>query len=205
MKPIYTRYETSNLLEDLGEDVVHFKIYFRMDESPEVRIGILLSYHQLSKFVKETNPSVYDYLSKIRYSMPGYGPKETKVLAKIEEEGFDLEPIIKNYFESKDAVYISQHLEWVERLNVPETQEKAAEILENITSKMDENYASKQIKWNNYVDELDQTIHELTFRYYPELFEKGEGTIKEYRQALASTTMNFTETLDKILNAGKIT
>jgi len=205
MKPIYTRYETSNLLEDLGEDVVHFKIYFRMDESPEVRIGILLSYHELSKFVKETNPSVYEYLSKIRYSMPGYGPKETKVLAKIEEEGFDLEPFIKKYFESKDAVYISQHLEWVERLNVPETQEKAAEILESITSTMDENYASKQIKWDNYVDELDQTIHELTFRYYPELFENGEETINEYRQALSLTTLSFTGTLDKILNAGKRT
>lgn len=200
MKPIYTRYETSNLLEDLGEDVVHFSIYFRTDVIPEVRIGILLPYRKLVDFVRETDQPAYEYLIKIRSSMTGYGPKETQVLAEIENEGFDLEPFIKNYLESRDEVFISQHLEWIERINSPENQETAKKFVERIDGEFGENYASKRIKWINYIDELDQTIHELTFRFYPELFEKGEKKINNYRQALTSITMDFASRLDKILN-----
>ncbi len=200
MKAIYTRYETSDLLEDLGEDVVHFKIYFRTEDLPEVRFGIFFPYSDLVYFVQETNPSAYEYLKKIRYSLAGYGPKETKVLAKIEEEGFDVEPFIKAYLESKDAVFISQHLEWIERLKAPETQEQASKALENISKGLGDNSASDQIKWDKYIDEFDQTIHELTFRYFPEFFENGEEKIEAYRSALISTTLNFTDKLDKIIN-----
>lgn len=200
MKPIYTRYETSNLLEDLGEDVVHFSIYFRTDVLPEVRIGILLPYRELVYFVEEINKPAYEYLVKIRSSMAGYGPKETKVLEQIENEGFDLEPFIKSYLESRDEVFIAQHLEWIERISSPKSQETAKKIVNEIASGLGENHASKQIKWNNYKDELDQTIHELTFRFYPELFEKGEEKIDAYRNALTSVTIDFTTRLDKILN-----
>ena len=200
MKAIYTRYETSNLLADLGADVVHFQIYFRVNELPEVRIGILFPYTELMKFVRETNPSAYEYLSEIRSSISGYGPKETKVLAKIEEEGFDLEPLLKAYLDSRDALFISQHLEWLERLNIPKNQEEIGVALDNITSDLGDNFASEQIKWDEFIDELDQTVHELTFRYYPELFEKGEEKIKAYRSALVSTTLDFTQRLDEILN-----
>lgn len=200
MKPIYTRYEASNLLEDLGEDVVHFSIYFRTDVLPEVRIGILLPYRKLINFIGQNNQPAYDYLTKIRSSMAGYGPKETKVLAEIENEGFDLEPFIKDYLESRDEVYIAQHLEWIERVSSPKNQETAKKIVENIASNVDENYASRNIKWDNYRDELDQTIHELTFRFYPELFEKGEEKINAYRDALISVATDFTTRLDKILN-----
>ena len=200
MKPIYTRYETSNLLEDLGEDVVHFAAYFKTETLPEVRIGILLPYRELIYFIEEINKPAYDYLIKIRSSMTGYGPKETKVLAQIEQEDFDLEPFIKDYVESRDATFISDHLDWIERISTPKSQETAKKILKEIASGFGEDFASKQIKWDQYQDELDQTIHELTFRFYPELFEKGEEKIEAYRNALASVAMDFTARLDKILN-----
>ncbi|WP_432670477.1 hypothetical protein [Flavobacterium sp. SM2513] len=200
MKTIYTRYETSNLLEDLGQDVVHFKIYFRTDELPEVRFGILFPYRELVYFVKETNQPAYEYLTGIRSSIAGYGPKETKVLAKIAEEGFDVEPFIMAYLESKDAVFISQHLEWIERLNAPEAQRQASKALESISNAVGENYAREQIKGDKYRDELDQTIHELTFRYFPDLFEMGEEKIKAYQNALIATTIDFTDKLDRIIN-----
>lgn len=200
MKAIYTRYETSDLLEDLGEDVVHFKIYFRTDELPEVRFGILFPYRELVYFLKETNPLAYEYLTGIRSSVAGYGSKETKVLAKIEDEGFDVEPFIKAYLESKDTVFISQHLEWIERLNAPEAQQQVSKAVESITSTASDNFANEKIKWNKYKDEFDQTIHELTYRYFPELFEKQEEKINAYRSALIATTHDFTDKLDQILN-----
>jgi hypothetical protein len=200
MKPIYTRYETRNLLEDLGEDVVHFIIYFKTEELPEVRLGILFPYRKLLHFIEETDYPTYEYLTKIRSSMTGYGPKETKVLAKIEEEGFDLEPFLKSYLESKDEVYIAQHLESNNSIDSAQHQEKAKNIIKEIDGALGESYASRNIKWHNYIDELDQTIHELTFRYYPELFEKGEEKIKDYRDALIRTTLDFSGKVDKILN-----
>lgn len=200
MKPIYTRFETSNLLEDLGHDVVHFRIYFRTEVLPEVRLGIILPYSELVDFIKQTDYPNYEYLTKIRSSITGYGPKETKVLAIIENEGFDLEPFIRNYLESRDEVFIIQHLEWIERISSTENQKTAKKIIKKIKNGIGENYASRQIKWQNYIDELDQTIHELTFRYYPELFEKGEGKIKYYRSALISATLDFSSKVDKILN-----
>lgn len=201
MKPIYTRYETSNLLKDLGHDVVHFKIYYKTEVLPEVQLGIILPYSDLVNFIKQTDYPTFEYLSKIRSSITGYGTKETKVFAKIEQEGFDLEPFLKNYLETKDDVFIAQHLEWNEKMSSTQNQETSKKIVEKINNGLGENYASRQIKWQNYIDELDQTIHELTFRYYPELFEKGEEKIKDYRSALISTTLNFSEKVDKILNA----
>ncbi|WP_026978775.1 hypothetical protein [Flavobacterium tegetincola] len=199
MKAIYTRYETSNLLENFGEDVVHFQIYFKTDELPEVAIGVLFPYSALIKFVREANPPVYEYLTQIRSSMAGYGPKETKVLAQMEEEGFDLEPLLKEYFYSKDTLFVSQHLEWVERMNAPKAQEQAGVFLEQITDQLGESYASEQIKWDKFIDELDQTIHEVTFRYYPEIFENGPEKIEAYRNALYFVTTSFASRIDKIL------
>lgn len=201
MKVIYTRYETSNFLADLGQDVVHFSIYFKVDDLPEVSIGLQWSYYELTKWVKVTNPPVYDYLKNMRASITGYGPKETKVLAKIEEEGFDLAPFIKDYLESKDALYITQHLEWVDRMNVPKTQEKVKKTLDNFSTALGQNYASNQIKRDQFLDELNQTVHELTFRYFPELFESGEEKINAYRTALSSVSFDFASRLDKLLNS----
>jgi len=200
MKAIYTRYETRDLLKDLGEDVVHFRAYFRTEDLPEVRIGVLIPYYDLHNFIKQVNPEAYQYITKIRTSMQGYGPKHTKVLAKLEEEGFDLEPYIKQFIESKDEIFISNHLDWVEGLFKLKVQETAKEAIKNINKSLGENYAKDNIKLNDFKDDIDQTLHELTLKYYPEIFDMEEKKIEKYRHALITATLNFSSEIDKILN-----
>jgi len=53
---------------------------------------------------------------------------------------------------------------------------------------------------NDFKDDIDQTLHELTLKYYPEIFDMEEKKIEKYRHALITATLNFSSEIDKILN-----
>lgn len=198
MKTQITKYTIENMLEDTGHDYINFHIFFKTKNRPETTRPFFLPYDNLHYYIKKIDEHAYDYLTKIRYNIHGYGPKHSKVFKVIEAENFDLEPYMQSYLEELTDLEIEQHYEWSERLSNPEIVEKAAAALENIKQVVNDDFKNNNIKSSEFMDELDQTLHELTFRYFPDLFEKGEEHIKSYRNILSRTTMSFYEDIDKL-------
>ncbi len=200
MKAQFTRYEINNMIEDTGDDYIFIKIFFKTDNLPEVFMPISYPYEKLLKFIYTVDEPAYNYLNKIRNDMHGYGPKHSKIFKVIESESFDIEKYIILFLESLDENHITKHYDWCDRLQnqTPEAQQKQQEIIDDIVSIVDEDYRLWNIKYEEFLDSIDQTLHELTLKFYPDLFEMGENYIEEYRDIISRATISFAQAIDKL-------
>ena len=198
MNPQLTQYTIKNMLEDTGDDYIFLHVFFKTDTRSETSSPLLVAYVDLQRFIATINEPAYNYLSKIRSNIQGYGPKHSKVFKVIEAENFDLEPYIKKYIASLTDLFVEQHYEWCDRISNPENVEKATEAFEKINQVVSSDYRHDVIKADEFIDEVDQTLHELTLKYFPELFEKEEKYIDAYIDILFRTTMNFYKSIDKL-------
>lgn len=198
MNPQLTQYTIKNMLEDTGDDYIFLHVFFKTEIRSETSSPLLVAYVDLQRFIATINEPAYNYLSKIRSNIQGYGPKHSKVFKVIEAENFDLEPYIKKYIASLTDLFVEQHYEWCDRISNPENVEKATEAFEKINQVVNSDYRNDVIKADEFIDKVDQTLHELTLKYFPELFEKQEKYIDAYRDILFKTTMNFYKSIDKL-------
>ena len=201
MKATITRFTIDNNLKTTGDDIIFIHIFFKVDDKPEIRMPLILSYYDLVDFISEADKATGKYLDNIRSSMHGYGPKHSKIFKVMEEEGFDIEPFIYKYFESKDTTYILQHVEWCEKAQTPENNKTAKESLKKLDVLVNDDYRNYNIKFDAYKDALDQSIHETTLTYFPELFEMSKKHIAAYRNELVNTTLSFSSEIDKIVHS----
>jgi hypothetical protein len=200
MKAIATRYKLDSTLDTTGDDFIFIYVFFCTETHPEVYIPMMFTLDQLIDFISSEEQETGAYLKQIRTGLRGYGPKHSKVLEIITEEGFDLTPYIYQMVESKDDEEIEDHLEWCDRLRMPENQQSIKESVEGLDKSLDENMIKSHMTMNNFRDEMDQTLHELTLKYFPALFEMDQKNIEAYKDVLVRITLQFSEDIDKILH-----
>jgi hypothetical protein len=193
-----TRWEINNMLDKTGDDFIHFDVYVALNNNPEISIPIIISFDDLVGHIKPIAPAEYDYINKIRSGMHGYGPKHSKVLAVLQEEGYDLFPYLQTYITEN---MVEEHSEYDKRLQASpkDSLKKALALLEAYQDEM----KKENIRHTNFLDQLDKTLHELTFSHYPELFEKGNDIVEAYRNHLTRTTLDFARKIDKLMH-GKL-
>lgn len=200
MKAIATRYKLDSTLDTTGDDFIFIYVFFHTETHPEVYIPMMFTLDQLIDFILSQDPETGAYLKQIRVGLRGYGPKHSKVLEILTEEGFDLEPYIFRMVESKDTEEIEDHLEWCDRLRTPEHQQNIRDSVEHFNNSLDQNMITKQMTMNNFRDEMDQTLHELVLKYFPTLFEMDKKNIEAYKDTLVRVTLQFSEEIDKIMH-----
>ena len=198
MKATYVRHIQENLLEELGEDNISFRVFFKTENELVCSIPIILFYEDLLYSLKETDEEIYTYLKKIRSNIHGYGLKHSKIFEVLNNEGFDIQPYLVRYISQLDEDFINAHLEWVARISTPENQANAQKNIATIKNSLPSNYAQYNIKLNQFRDDVDQKLHELTFNYFPELFEKSDDVLKTYKNTLINTTLDFSRQIDKL-------
>jgi hypothetical protein len=199
MKLILTRWEVSNMLESTGEDFAMFHIFFRTDTLPELTMPMFLPYDYLVDYIMTINEDAGRYLKKIRTNMHGYGPKHSKVLAIIREEEFNLEPYIRQYVERQDEDYIAK----VIANNVPlkpEAQKQVQDYKKKMDEMLNDDFRNYQINLDQFRDELDRTLHELTLKFFPGLFEKSEKHLASYKNDLVNATLSFSTQIDRVMH-----
>lgn len=200
MKAIVTRYTISNMLEETGDDYSHIYIFLKIDDQHELKMPVIISYEDLLSFIDNLDIDAGKYLYKIRNEINGYGPKHSKIFKVIEEEGFDLEPYIHKFIESKDEQFIQQHKEWCDRLNSLPNQQTANIQFEQLKSIINDDFREYNVNFNDYKDALDQAIHETTLKYFPQLFDKSKKHVAAYKSKLIDVTLSFSRDIDKIMH-----
>ncbi len=193
-----TRWEIKNMLDETGDDFIHFQVFVALNNDPEIAIPIVISFDDLVEHIKPLSPSEYDYIKKIRSNMHGYGPKHSKILEVLQEEGYDISPYLQTYITEN---MVEEHYEYEKRLqtNPKESLKKALAMLAAYQEEM----KKENLRYTNFLDQLDKTLHELTFNHYPELFEKGNDIVEAYRNHLTRTTLDFARRIDKFMH-GKL-
>ena len=79
-----------------------------------------------------------------------------------------------------------------------EAQQKQQAIIDDISNIVDEDYRLWNIKYEEFLDSIDQTLHELTLKFYPDLFEMGKKYIEDYRDIISRATISFAQAIDKL-------
>lgn len=200
MKFYVTRFTIEDNLQHTGDDCCFLHIFVRTAELDELALPVILSYDELRDFIQEQHPAVGRYLTRIRSGISGYGPKHSKVFATLHEENFDLSPYIAAYIESKDEVFVEQHLQSSNRKLGPEVQKSLKETFEQLAQFVNKDYVAANIGFDEFMDRFDQTVHELCLDSYPKLFDQGDKHIFMYRRLLQRTTLSFCGELDRILH-----
>ncbi len=200
MKAKLIRYEITNSLKELGWDMSNFHVFFQATNKTVAKTPFIIGYDRFHNFFKENKPEIYNYLTKIRSSISGYGTKHSKVIKILLDENFDFETHLQSYLNEIDDDIIKAHYEHENRIIKPEDQAAVKKMFESFVQLIDEDFATSNIKMEQFTDALDQTIHELVFKYYPEIFDKTEEHISAYRKELYYTTTGFVEKIDKIMN-----
>jgi hypothetical protein len=198
-RPTFLRYKISTD-NPMGDDVIMILIYVQDDKGEEVWMPIIVSFSELQEFTKTLDMKVYDYWLKISSSIGGYGPRDSKILEQMVEEGFDVEYLVKALFVSLPTEKLLEHIEWSNHLRTaPQSSDsiKAAEMLQEI---IPENAAENTRKFNDFLTELDQSMHEAVLKYYPELFEMDSILIEGYKSKLVNAVLSFAQEVDLILH-----
>jgi hypothetical protein len=194
MKYIISRWKIENLKEELGTDVSHFHIFLQIENDPELPIPFMLDFEKYHRHISSTHPELGKYISDIRNNIGGYGPKHSQVVATLEEEDFDFLTHLESYITEEK---VQQHMAYSQRLADPanDTANKAAAFLETmITEEMKES----NLTYGSFIESIDQALHEVVFKHYPALFEKGKDTVTAYRSLLVRTTLDFAAKVDKL-------
>ena len=203
MKAILTRFTINNFIEITGDDFVHLDIFFKTATKPEIRIPFVINYIDLYRFIKSADEKLYQYLTKIRSDITGYGPKHSQIFKILEAENFDFNFYIQLYLDSINEEIFAQHYEWCETIEDDKNEAKVSQIATNlsaITNKIDKSYA---INLNNFRDEVDVKLHETMLAHFPTFFESDLTLLKEYKEILINTTLSFTESIDKLMFKGR--
>lgn len=198
MKHILTRFTIENMLDEVGHDIALINLFYRISNQPEIEKPLVVPFDKLLKFIAQEDLEASRYLHKIRSSIGGYGPKHSKVLDMLNNEGFDLNPYVLGFFNSLSRDMLDQHIQQVENLSI-QKNEAIEDKLEELGDLVDDMKESN-IKMSQFTEEVDQVLHELTLKHFPELFENGNECIEAYRSHLITTTLDFVEGIDEILN-----
>lgn len=204
MKFYLSRYTIENNLESTGDDIVFIHAFVHLGDEKEIDFPVFLPYYTLVEFIETVDPPAGKYLNRIRTGINGYGPKNSKIFEILQEENFDLDKYIIQYIESKEQDYVEKHIEWVNRVQSCSDEERSNldKSIQGIEKLITTDYIKANINFDNFLDEFDQTVHELTLKFFPELFEKGDKYIFMYKHLLSKTTISYCSDIDKI-NAGK--
>ena len=198
MKHILTRFTIENMLDEVGHDIALVNLFYRISNQLEIEKPIVVPFDKLLKFIEQEDVEASRYLHRIRSSIGGYGPKHSKVLDMLNNEGFDLNPYVLGFFNTLKTDMLDQHIQQVENLSIP-NNEAIEDKLKELGDLVDDMKESN-IKMSQFTEEVDQVLHELTLKHFPELFENGNECIEAYRNHLITTTLDFVEGIDEILN-----
>lgn len=199
MNPAITRIVYKNNLDSTGDDFLWIYIFFKVDDSKEFQMPIMFNLDDLFEFIEKQYPEKGKYLKRIRRSIYGYGPKHSKILETIEEEGFDLDQHIQAYFDSHEDDYFEWAIERNNKNSTPKSQEQISEKVEKINDYIEvNNLRAEQIKYVAFQEAIDTALHQATLKYYPDLFEMGEKHEYAYKGVLIDTVLEFVSEIDKI-------
>jgi hypothetical protein len=164
---------------DLGDPFVSFRIEAKNEDG---HAYLITSLHPFRSFLKINYPNEAQYITDIRNSMTGYGPKEDKVLAKMEEENFPLEKFVIAYFDARPNM-IRTEMDREKAYKADPTiaqklQEKSKSIFANMP--LDFQFIAQGVMF----DQLEQKISGHLVDQYPEILNGKPEDIIEFRDIL---------------------
>lgn len=200
MKYTLTKFSIDNDLDFNGIDLSYINIFYCTSDGTEIDLPIIVPFETLFEFIKKEDIKAYMYLEKMRLSIRGYGPKHSKLLELIDSEGFDLIPYVIKLFNEFDEDLFEKQVNLAKEISGLKGQEQIESLVEELDDMVDNDLREYNIKIIDFTNDVDQALHEVTLKHFPEIFEKEKKYIEAYRDALIHNTLNFAKKIGNIIN-----
>jgi|GEM_PF-4566457 len=199
MKYTITNFSIDNELDITGIDLSYIHIFYCTSDGTEIEMPFIVPFEILFEFIKKEDTKAYLYLVKASLSIRGYGPKHSKLLEIIDSEGFDLTPYIIRLFNRFDEDLFDKQVNMIKEISMLQDQEQVENVIEELDDMVDSD-KEYNIKIIDFTNDVDQALHEVTLKYFPEIFEKDSKYIETYREALVDSTLHFAKKIENIIN-----
>jgi len=175
-----------NFKEETGDDMAYWHIDVR---TAEYKAHVMLLFDLLWRYCTHAHPDAADYLSSVRNSIPGLGPRHGEMMDVIGEEGYDLMPLITAYIrEHVDLDAHHQHdLKVKEWAKDPENHKAAAEKAESLGSLFPA-MKDARLRYERLTDELLAFLNAKVLDIYPEILESDPQNIRELKHVVYDVT-----------------
>jgi hypothetical protein len=197
MKAIITRYSIDTKVTDKDDEFTFIHAFFCTEAYPEASMPVIFSFDDLVNFIAEKDEATGNYLKRLRCNIRGFGAGQKPLSDVVLEEDFDLEPYIFQFQENYEAEYILQHLEEGKILNLLKAEMISAHAAAPYAN--DNSKHNCIVNLNKFQSELNQALHAITLKYFPDLLEMDKKYIAAYRDNLADLTLSFSEKVAKII------
>jgi len=176
-------------IQEIGID----SIQFHLEVLKEGRtFYTLLSYRDIYRFCEENLPNVATYLKGVRNNISGFGPKETKVWAILQEEAFEIEPLFYQFIE--------QHQDWLSPASKPITAEerKAMDEIVRELGKESTLIRDANLRETAFMDKILEDLTARVLEFYPEIFESNSENITMLKDILVKNISNLSLELEAL-------
>lgn len=151
----------------------------------------LVFFDQLWRWAKTVEPDVSAYFDQVRRGIPGWGPKHTGMFAVLDEEGFDVNPLLVRYilanFKMEDI------LKWHEKMAAQAVADPAhQQALEAIVADLAESaegMRTQMPRWEAFAGALLAFATEKAVEVYPEIINSGPEAGTRYFKSMPVTPM----------------
>lgn len=185
-----TNIRVNDLLQDSGDDL----IFFHVQAENENSVGeTTIPFHYLRRFCKQHLPKIAKYFDDVRNNINGFGPKETKMWAIIQEEGFDIQPILEQFI----THYGANKMFAQSNTRTEKEQEQLTEMVHNLGELMS-NLKDPNLRDTAFMDMMMERLSADVLQYYPDIFDSKPEYITELNGILINNIIRLANDLDNL-------
>ncbi|MBP9152325.1 MAG: hypothetical protein KBF73_08590 [Flavobacteriales bacterium] len=189
----------SSFQELTGDDMMTFEVTVKTDSYSQ---WVIVSFDYLMRYCQQHRPEIGAYYSSVRRNIKGLGPKHSKMMDIMDEEGFDHLPHIHAYIADNCDLNLAHQREEELRKNPPNPKQvsKKVQSLESHFPSMRES----RLRNDAFMDDLMEHLNNEALERFPEIFNSDPELIEEFHDKLIRWVRTIGGDLDSLsFKAGK--
>lgn len=183
----------------MGDDILDFGVTVQTDSYTQ---WVTVPFDVVVAYCQQHRPKIGAYYSSVRSNIKGLGPKHSKMMEIMDEEGFDHLPHIHAYIAANYDLDLAHEREQEMRKNTPDANQ-VSKKLESLGSHLP-SLRQSSLRNEAFMDDLMEHLNVEVLERFPEIFNSDPELIEEFHGKLISWMKTIGSDLDSLaFKAGK--
>lgn len=178
-----------------GEDMVTFDFDVITDEPEHYLYRTAIGLDIVLNHLPETDKRLADYISEVRGSIDGWGPKEGKLMNEL-PDSIDFKKMVYDLFERK-GWFLSEYKRWKTIRALPASEHKKIEMIASDLGKGQKALHTDTKNYYDFCESAEKALRGIAVRIYPEILDMNKEKVKEFKYLFTREIMDMQKKLLK--------
>lgn len=184
--------------EDIDDEIIFFNFDVCYTAPTEETISGFIPFHRLKEYLRQRQPSLYDFIESTRTSLDLWGPAEASTLEAMGEEAMaQLQEHLLAYMEETN--YAQLHYEWWQNLQKPRSSERTHEIATDLGSLIEESRDTMK-RSRAFCQKAERSVREIAIEIYPEIADLDPEKLLKFKNLFVNQIVEMQERIHTLLN-----